>query len=558
MAILNSNKARCGKLVELLKEYQESTASLQLPARPKELLAEIMGLAKTLSENMAPATSKNSHKGPSLDPNRENKPRSGKTGRKPGGQKGRRGVTLMPVDDPDRIVEVKVDRSRLEDDEAWKTAGVETKQVVDIKVTRVVTEYRLEILEDGDGNRIKAELPTNPEDHSQCLGAVGTVKAVAATESPTPGEAAAGTPENVGDPVERTPEGTKAIAVYGQGFKALVIYMAIFQLIPFKRLAELCANIFQIRLSVGSIHNFKKEAFERLGQFKLWAETVLGDGPFLTVDETGIRIAKKRVWIHSASNDMAVLFMPHKERGSAAMRKMGIIQRFKKFLVHDHWQAYFIFTECVHCLCNAHILRDLQKIYDNFGMRWALSMRSFLVRLNRLVETAGGRLNEFQQMKVLDAYGGLLEKASRECPMEPKPPGKKGRPKKSMARNLLERLINYRDEILRFMTDEAVPFTNNAAERDIRMAKVQQKISGCFRSWDGGEYYCLIRSYVLTCARHGMDPYDALRILFSGGLPSFMDLDGIGIVGPPAQRQISDATTLNEEESDDRQLAQAV
>ena len=203
---------------------------------------------------------------------------------------------------------------------------------------------------------------------------------------------------------------------------------------------------------------------------------------------------------------------------------MGVLTRFPGILCHDHWKPYFK-LDCLHALCNAHHLRELERAWEQDKQEWARDMRDLLLQINQAVDDAGGRLESEEFREYRQKYRDLLERAQKECPPpdETKKTNKRGRTKRSKARNLLERLMDYETETLRFMDDEQVPFTNNRGENDIRMTKVQQKISGCFRSTEGAAIFCRIRSYLSTCKKHGMRATEALRILFDGRLPDFMN-----------------------------------
>jgi len=168
---------------------------------------------------------------------------------------------------------------------------------------------------------------------------------------------------------------------------------------------------------------------------------------------------------------------------------------------------------------DAHHLRELTRAYEQDNQQWAEAMRLFLIDTNRAVATAGGALDEARQQERRRRYRDILRRGEQESPPPQRPAGKKGRLKKSTSRNLLERLLKYEDEVLRFITEESVPFTNNLGENDIRMTKVHQKISGCFRSTEGAEMFCAIRSYLSSCRKQGVSASSALSLLFSGHLP---------------------------------------
>ncbi len=205
------------------------------------------------------------------------------------------------------------------------------------------------------------------------------------------------------------------------------------------------------------------------------------------------------------------------------MIAMGILKHFDGTLCHDHWKPYFQF-DCVHSLCNAHHLRELERAWEHDGQKWSKNLMMLLLEINKAVENADGCLSDKAAKKFRSRYRNILTRADRECPAPtartgPKKPGRIAR---SKSRNLLERLRNYETETLRFMTDKCVPFTNNQGENDIRMTKVQQKISGCFRSFEGAKIFCRVRSYLSTCRKHNVTPTEALRLLFSGRLPDFI------------------------------------
>ena len=205
------------------------------------------------------------------------------------------------------------------------------------------------------------------------------------------------------------------------------------------------------------------------------------------------------------------------------MDDMGVLPRFKGILCHDHWKPYFTY-ECTHSLCNAHHLRELQRAWEQDGQDWARNMKTLLETINRKVIDAGGALDANESQQYRQQYQDLIKQGKIECPepSRPKKKGKRGRIKKSKSRNLLERLDNFQNEVLRFMDIDFIPFTNNLGENDIRMTKVQQKISGCFRSIEGARIFCRIRGYLSTCRKQGVSASQALALLFDGKMPDFV------------------------------------
>ena len=436
---------------------------------------EVLLLLVTLIVNQLGLNSKNSSKPPSMDPNREKKTR-GKNDRKPGGQQGRSGTTLSPVPDPDEIKVLPVDRSVLPRGH-YQEVGYEARQVIDLKISRVVTEYRAEILKDRQGKRYVAPFP-----------------------------------EGVTRPVQ-----------YGNSVKVNSVYMSQYQLIPYNRIEDHFLEQLRIPVSGGSIFNFNQEAYERLEHFDQWVRIQLAISAVLHVDETGVNIGGKRFWLHSASNADWTCFFPHAKRGTEAMDAMGILPAFHGILCHDHWKPYFKYG-AFHSLCNAHHLRELESAFEQDKQQWAAKMSDLLKEINKAVRDSGGVLPAPASKRYRKRYRQLLAEADNECPAPKEAERQKSRGKlpRSKSRNLLERLRDYENEVLRFMDELDVPFSNNQAENDIRMTKVQQKISGCFRSWDGALIFCRIRSYLSTCRKHDITATDALDLLFDGKAPAFM------------------------------------
>jgi transposase len=446
----------------------------QLSAATKSMF-EIMILIITLLANRLNLNSTNSSKPPSSDPNRKKKTKS-KTGKKPGGQKGHVGTTLKKVDDPDKVKLIKVDRSKLPPGR-YRQVGFDSRQVFDIDISRVVTEYRAQILQDDKGNRFVATFPK------------GVTKAVQ----------------------------------YGTGLKAHSVYMSQFQLVPYNRIQDYFADQLHIPISEGSIFNFNKEAFRSLVDFENRVKNELTASDLAHADETGINIGGKRHWLHCVSNDSWTLYYPHEKRGMDAINDMGVLPRFKGVLCHDHWKPYYK-IDCTHALCNAHHLRELTRAWEQDDQQWAQKLKNLLETINRKVTDAGGALDAQESQKYRLKYRVILKQGEIECPepIRPKKKGKRGRIKKSKSRNLLERLKDYEQDALRFMDIQRVPFSNNLGESDIRMTKVQQKISGCFRSMDGAQIFCRVRSYLSTCRKQGVKSSQALDLLFNGKLPNFL------------------------------------
>ncbi len=446
----------------------------QMSAATKSIV-EVLILLISLLANRLNLNSTNSSKPPSSDPNRKKNPRP-TTGRNKGGQKGHVGTTLKKVDDPDIIESIKIDRRTLPAGR-YQEAGYEVRQVFDIDISRVVTEYRAQVLEDDNGNRYVAPFP----------------------------------------------EGVTKAVQYGNGLKAHAVYLSQFQLIPYNRVQDYFADQLHIPISEGSIFNFNKQAFDTLDAFENIAKEQLRISAVAHADETGINMGGARLWLHCVSNDFWTFYYPHEKRGTEAFEAMGVLSGFGGILCHDHWKPYYK-LDCTHALCNAHHLRELTFAWEQDEQHWAHDLKDLLEKINAKVIEAGGALSAQQAGRYRSQYRELIKKGEIECPEPTRPnkKGKRGRIKKSKSRNLLERLRDYEDDVLRFMENEQVAFTNNLGENDIRMTKVQQKISGCFRSIEGAKIFCRIRSYLSTCRKQSIKASHALELLFNGKLPEFI------------------------------------
>jgi transposase len=457
-----------GNVKRLLKEEPDLSPALRSALEVLLLLISVLLGRVALNSN-------NSSKPPSSDPNR-NKTSRTKSDKPSGGQNGHIGTTLTKIPDPDEIELILVDRQSLPEGN-YREVGFETRQVFDIDISRLVIEYRAQILEDTQGKRVVAPFPD------------GITKAVQ----------------------------------YGDRLKAHAVYLSQYQLLPYKRVQEYFAAQLQIPVSEGSLYNFNMQAFEQLADFEQISKDRLAQAQIAHADETGININGKGHWLHCTSNGAWTHYFAHEKRGTHAFDEAGILPRFKGILCHDHWKPYFSY-DFVHALCNAHHLRELTYAWEQDKQVWARDMSELLKEINCSVDNAGGALGGGEAKQYRKRYRDLLKEAEIECPPPEKPPGqrKRGRIKRSKSRNLLERLIDYEDEVLRFMENAHVPFTNNQGENDIRMTKVQQKISGCFRSQDGAQIFCRIRGYLSTCRKQGISSSQAMTLVFEGKLPDFV------------------------------------
>ena len=451
---------------------QEKNLSPTLHAMIKLLITMLK-----LSSNRMGLNSRNSSKPPSTDPNRL-KPTRKKSVKKTGGQPGHIGTTLKQIEEPDEVEKILIDCRTLPKGHDYEDVGIERRQVFELDISRNVIEYQAQVLQDENGQQFVAPFP----------------------------------------------EGITKAVQYGNSIKAHAVYMSQHQLLPYKRIEEYFAEQLQIPISQGSLFNFNKEAFKNLAEFDQISKDKLAFSDLVHADETGVNIGGKRHWLHCASNLSWTYFFPHEKRGVEAMDAINIIPRFQGILCHDHWKPYYHYDGCLHALCNAHHLRELTRACEQDDQIWAGQMKALLEDINADVHDAGGCLNKENAQQHRNYYREILIKAEVECPPpdDTRKKGQRGRIKRSKARNLLERLRDFEEDVLRFMENPDIPFTNNQGENDIRMTKVQQKISGCFRSREGSEIFCRVRGYLSTCRKHGVTSSHAMEMIFDKKLPDFI------------------------------------
>jgi len=464
MSIGNVDITKAIRHIEELMKTEAMSPALKAAIKMIMLLVQIL-------INQLGLNSTNSSKPPSTDPHRKKEREI--NGRKQGGQKGHRGTNLKKTSCPDQIKEIKINRDELPVGK-YKTIGYESRQVFEIDIRNIVIEYRAEKLENEKGEKFTASFP----------------------------------------------EGITNNVQYGNNIKAHAVYLSQYQLLPYHRIAEYFRDQIGLPISVGTINNFNQQSYEKLEKFESFLKNKLINGKILHADETGINIDGKTHWLHGNSNKQWTYLFPHQKRGTEAMDAMGVLPDYHGILVHDHWKPYFKYKEIIHALCNAHHLRELERAWEQDQQEWAKKMQKLLIKIKNVTEKSNEVLLPDKARKWKNKYLSLLKEAEEECPppqeskREKGVKKKRGRLKRSKARNLLERLINYKDDVLRFMTTKEAPFTNNLGERDIRMTKVQQKISGCFRSFQGAQSFCRIRSYISSARKNNFTASHALKSLF--------------------------------------------
>lgn len=468
---------------EILTIYEAGPeAVINLIEQQAAIIGKLEERIKSLEERLN-KNSRNSSKPPSTDAYATKKPkpksRRIKSGKKVGGQKGHPGTTLRMVDNPDETIIHNVNEcsschTSLEDEEA---KDYEIRQTFDIPPVRLhSTEHRAEIKPCPKCGHInKAEFP-----------------------------------DDVIQPVQ-----------YGPRLRAFAVYLNDYQLIPYDRSCELLSDVYGCKISPATLIRAENECFEGLEEFENVIKDALLQSPVIHSDETGVKIIGTRNWLHVVCTANMTYYFAHPKRGSEAMDDMGILPNYNGVVVHDFWKAYYRYL-CDHGLCDAHLLRELTFISENYEQEWSGEMADLLLVIKGCVdetrETSDsltpGQIKDFETMYDYITKMGLEENPP-PLDLDTKPK-KRGRKKQTKPKNLLDRFVGYKGDILRFMYDFEVPFDNNQAERDVRMMKVQQKISGTFRSVQGARSFCRIRGYISTVKKNNLPVIDAIGAVFNG------------------------------------------
>jgi transposase len=470
-------------------EQMDQESLLAIITALQKQLAEQAVLIQELRDQLA-RNSRNSGQPPSSDGLKKPRTRSlrRKTGRRSGGQEGHKGHTLRMVEHPAYIEQHPVNHCPYcaTDLQAVPLDGCEKRQVFDIPSVQVeVTEHQ-------------AEIKQCPRCQRQVKGAF---------------------PANVTQPVQ-----------YGSRLKAQAVYLTNYQLLPLARTCELLGDFYGHIPSESFVIN-SNETLETGIELPLDAiHRQLSAADVVHFDETGMRVEGGLNWLHVASTEALTYYGVEPKRGQEGMTAIGILPQLRGRAVHDHWRSYFTFDNCQHALCNAHHLRELQFVVDQYEQTWAEALAQLLLEVKAEVEAAqpaqtalsSDRLAHFEQQ-----YDELIQKGFEANPAPANPILKKrGRQQQSPPKNLLDRLRDHKLQVLAFMYDFHVPFDNNLAERDVRMVKVKQKISGTFRTRTGAEAFCAIRSYISTVRKQGVNVIDAIYDAFVGN--PFMPLASEG------------------------------
>jgi len=437
-------KALIGLIRSLRKDLRDSKLKIA------EYEARLAKYENLTAVRQVPKNSSNSSIPPSKDENRPKRTKSQrkKSHRKPGGQKGHKGSKLNMVTNPTHIVTHNIETCEHCSAKLPETSDqYESRQVFDIPaITIEVTEHRAcKKTCKKCGQKSKAPFPENLTQKAQ----------------------------------------------YGDRIKALTIYLQNYQMLPFARCAELIKDLIGHKLSEGSLSNFQEKCYDSLENYHQQIKKILLAAKLLHGDETGIKVNGILYWMHVLSNEQISLFEAHKKRGKEAMNDIGVLENYRGTLVHDRFSSYFSY-KCDHSLCNAHILRDLNYVEETFDAPWANQMKKLLVRAKNKKDE-DPNIKSAYYTRIYNQYVNLIRPVIKAYDKKLK---------KTEEERLAFALEKHKKLFLRFIQQPEVPFDNNQAERDLRMIKVKQKISGCFRSPKHADYFARIRGYISTVKKN--------------------------------------------------------
>ncbi|MDD3416097.1 MAG: IS66 family transposase [Lachnospiraceae bacterium] len=470
---------------EFVRGLMEQNSALI--AQVAALSANIESLNQTIRElqEQVNKNSKNSSKPPSSDGLKKppvNKDRSlrGKSGKKQGAQNGHNGVNLSVIADPDDVehyMHSDCANCPYHDSCLEKACVKETRHELDAVVTINVTAHELILV-------------------PNC-------------------------PLHGGDKQGSFPADIKATVQYGKNLQALVVALNTVGAVSVNRTHEILSSVFNIPLATGTIKNMVtrfssilSETYERIRKQMV----LLG---LIHCDETGTRVDGKTWWVHNVSNCDFTFLSIDRKRGWIGMNAAGILPDYCGITVHDCWSSYWKFTDCIHSICCAHLLRELNGIEENHPEQtWAKKFKELLLVMkmvkDKAVKQGKDAVSYYHLHKFDKQYDDIIKTAYEENPLPEVKGKKRGRKKKTKVLNLVGRLENYKESVCLFIKNLCVPFDNNLAERDLRIIKVKTKVSGCFRSEEGAQEYLTIMSYIGTAHKHGINAFNAIREALSG------------------------------------------
>ena len=459
---------------QLKRLDQESLIELILALQAQ--LAAQQVLIQELQDQLA-KDSNNSGKPPSSDGLKKRRRQSlRQSGQRPrGGQPGHKGQTLTQVAEPHHVIlHTLQDCPHCQTDlKGVGAKGHVKRQVFDMPPVGIeVTEHQAEV--------------------KQCPGCGACVKAF---------------PAHVTQPTQ-----------YGPRLKALACYLYGQQFIPLARIKELLTALYGAAPSEAVILAASRQLVSRTQATRERIRAQLIADPVVHFDESGLRVEGRLQWLHVASTARLTYYHVHGKRGHVGMRDAGILPRYQGVALHDHWASYLQFSDCQHAFCNVHHLRELRFVFEQYGQAWAEKMARLLCTIKAEVASTPEAHTVLppERLAYYEAeYDSLIVQGlAANPPPKPTRPRARGRPKQAPPKNLLDRLRKHKSGVLAFMYDFRIPFDNNQVERDVRMIKVQQKVSGSFRTQEGADTFCAIRSYISTARKHGHNAIDAIYNAF--------------------------------------------
>lgn len=435
-----------------------------------EIINEIIRQENAELKARLNSNSKNSSKPPSSDGYKKKPAFPKKIKGKQGGQKGHKGKTLHQVENPDEIVTCKPDRcdcGHTFTGEEMELA--EKRQVFDLPQPKLeVTEYQIH----------KAVCPVCGLVHKGYL-----------------------------------PKGVNAPVQYGNGVKSYAVLLNVHFKLPFKKIQLLFGDLFGYSINESTVYSASGQCYENLGYSEEIIKSKVAAQKVAHADETGIRVLGKLHWLHTATTLLYTYLFVHEKRGGEALKSdKSILDKITGWLVHDCWGSYFSFRGFKHAICGAHILRELEGLIERGENKWPKVFKTFLMSVYEMPFVERIKLRN----QIKHRYRLICNIGEKSEPPPKKTPGKRGRYKRTKGRNLVERLVREQDAVLAFAFNKDVPFTNNLAERDIRPAKVKQKISNCFRTLKGAEIYARIESFVSTARKNDRNVFSELCTTFDG------------------------------------------
>lgn len=385
------------------------------------------------------------------------------SGKKPGAQKDHPGKTLKIVEQADQEIEVRLSGRCTCGACLSKTEHLRwlRRQVHDVEIRRTVTDY---LVEEG-------------------VCTCGQIwEAACAYQAPVQ---------------------------YGTGIRSLLVYFREEQHLSFDRLQEVFSDVFDINIADGTTTAALQLCHQRIEPIEKRIKCAIEHSPIQHNDESGFRVDGATQWLHVAATHLLTYYFVHHKRGREALEAFGTLVHYKGTSIHDRYATYSTFTECKHGLCNEHLLRDLKNLYENWHLPWAKRMSTLLIQAKQLKEAHAGHPPQSETILLHNRFDYELQLAQRHALLL-----KEADPARKMSLKLIKVFKERKDQILLFLTDPLVPFTNNQAERDIRMVKLRQKISGGFRTQQGAQIMCRIRGFISTCRKQNINVLTAIQSVF--------------------------------------------